>query len=141
MQIDKAIFYCIIKSIGYGDGNMVLQESGEMYLETIYVLRKSKKCVKSVDIVEKLGYSKSSVSRGVNLLKDAGYITIDVNNCINFTELGIEHTENLYEKHKILTECLVEMGVSVKCAENDACRMEHIISEESFQALKMYFKK
>ena len=118
-----------------------IRESGEMYLETILLLSQKKGNVRSVDIVNKLGYSKSSVSKGVNTLKAMGYIRFDENECIHFTESGRRKAEETYERHCTLTELLVKMGVSRERAEEDACRMEHVISEETFSAIKDYLKK
>lgn len=117
---------------------MALLESGEMYLETILLLKRKKPLVKAVDIVEELDYSKSSVSRGVHLLEESGLITIDVNGAIEFTKEGLDYTRSVYEKHRILTEFFVKLGVGAQTAENDACRIEHVISGESFEAIKKY---
>ncbi len=116
-------------------------ESGEMYLETIFLLKQKNDFVRSVDVVAELGYSKSSVSRGVNLLKDRGFITIDENGKIEFTELGLKYTQNIYERHEVLTAFLEKLGVSSDIAENDACRIEHVISGETLEAIKRFNKK
>lgn len=116
-------------------------ESGEMYLETIFLLKQRSDFVRSVDIVAELGYSKSSVSRGVNLLKEKGYITVDENGKIEFTELGLNYTSGIYERHKILTAFLESIGVRADIAENDACRIEHVISPESLAAIKNFVNK
>lgn len=115
---------------------MKIYESGENYLETILILKKSKGSVRSVDIVDELGYSKSSVSRAVNILKDKGLIKIDSNGIIDFTEKGLKYTQEIFERHKTLTKLLVDLGVSEDVAEEDACRIEHVISDESFEAIK-----
>lgn len=115
---------------------MKIYESGENYLETILILKKTKGNVRSVDIVEALGYSKSSVSRAVNILKDKGLITIDDNGIIDFTEKGLKHTQEIFERHNILTEFFINLGVAKEIAEEDACRIEHVISNESLEAIK-----
>lgn len=113
-----------------------IQESGENYLETILVLKRKKGEVRSVDIVEELGYSKSSVSRAVNLLKDNGYIKMSKEGFITFTKKGEDYAVNLYERHQILTKFFVGLGIDPTTAEEDACKIEHVISEEVFQAIK-----
>ncbi|HOO23028.1 MAG TPA: metal-dependent transcriptional regulator [Clostridia bacterium] len=117
-----------------------IYESGEDYLETILKVRQKKGSVRSIDIAEEKKYSKSSVSRAVNLLKKNGYITIDKNGIIDFTELGRNKVENIYERHRFLTETLVKLGIDRETAEADSCRIEHVISEETFSALKNHFK-
>lgn len=118
---------------------MRLQESGEMYLETILVLSKDKQLVRAVDIGEHLGYSKPSVSRAMGLLKSGGYITVAENGHVCLTDTGREVAERIYERHTLLTRALCSLGVGEEIAAEDACRMEHIISEESFQAIKQHF--
>lgn len=115
---------------------MKILESGENYLETIWLLKKRKADVRSVDIVEELGYSKSSVSRAVNILKNKSLITIDANGIINFTPEGFKKAREIFLRHKLLTEFLVFLGVSEDVAEADACRIEHVISEESVVAIR-----
>ena len=115
---------------------MRLQESGEMYLESIYVLSQNGGNVRSIDISEYMGYSKPSVSRAVNLLKSGGYIVMDKDNFICLTDAGREIAEKIYERHTVLTAMLVRMGVSEATAAEDACRMEHAISDETFEAIK-----
>ncbi len=115
---------------------MRLAESGEMYLETIYVLSKKSTSVRSVDIAESMGYSKPSVSRAIGILKKAEYITVDRSGFIALTEKGISTAENLYERHTILTDMLCSLGVSRETAAEDACKIEHVISAESFNAIK-----
>ena len=120
---------------------MSLQESGEMYLETIYVLSKTISGVHSVDISEHMGYSKPSVSRAVNLLKTGGYITIDEDNHITLTETGLEIAEKIYNRHIVLSKMLMALGVPEEIAAEDACRMEHTISDESFEAIRRHVER
>lgn len=117
---------------------MHLQESGEMYLESIYVLSKKLNGVHSIDISEYMGYSKPSVSRAVGLLKNGGYIRIDEENHITLTESGLEIAEKIYERHTILTDMLVYLGVPEEIASRDACKMEHVISDESLEAIRKH---
>ena len=120
---------------------MRLQESGEMYLEAIYVLSKELALVRSIDVSEYLGYSKPSVSRAVGLLKAGEYITVDPDGGLNLTESGREIARKIYERHTLLTALLMKMGVSQEVAAADACKLEHAISDESFQAIKNYAQK
>lgn len=120
---------------------MNLQESGEMYLETIYILSKNNETVRSLDIAEYMGFSKPSVSRAVGILKDGEYILVDKNGYITLTRRGKEIAEKIYERHTILTEYLVRLGVNEKIATEDACKIEHDISDESFEAIKRHVKK
>lgn len=117
---------------------MHLQESGEMYLETIHVLSKSNPTVRSIDIVEHMGYSKPSVSRAVGLLKNGGYIEVDEHGYIQLTEAGLTVAERMYERHTLLQEFLIRLGVDPAVAEDDACKIEHVISDESFDAIKRH---
>ena len=117
---------------------MQLQESGQMYLETIYVLSKTVNGVHSIDISEHMGYSKPSVSRAVNLLKSGGYITVDEENHITLTETGLEIAEKIYNRHIVLSKMLMALGVPEEIAAEDACRMEHTISDESFEAIRRH---
>ena len=120
---------------------MRLQESGEMYLESIYVLAQKGGHVRSIDISEYMGYSKPSVSRAVSLLKNGGYITMDKDNYIHLTETGLEIAEKIYERHTVLSAMLMRIGVSEKTAAEDACRIEHDISDESFEAIKTHVER
>ena len=117
---------------------MVLQESGEMYLESILVLIRQGKAVRSIDIVDYMGYSKPSVSRAVGLLKAGQYIDVDNGGYITLTAAGREVAEKIYERHTLLTRYLEMLGVSAETAAEDACKMEHIISDESFLAIKQH---
>ena len=120
---------------------MRLQESGEMYLESIYRLSLKSDAVRSVDISEYMGYSKPSVSRAVNLLKNGGYIVMDEENYITLTETGREIAEKIYNRHTVLTALLIRLGVSEATASEDACRMEHAISDESFNAIRNHMER
>ena len=120
---------------------MSLYESGQMYLETIYVLSKEKNFVRSIDVGEHMGYSKPSVSRAVSTLKSDGYITVDENGGLKLTEKGLEVAEAMYERHTILTRILMELGVDEETAAEDACRMEHVISDATFAAIKTHLEK
>ena len=117
---------------------MRLQESGEMYLESIYVLSRSQATVRSIDISEYMGYSKPSVSRAVNLLKNGGYITMDKDNLIELTESGLEIAQKIFDRHTLIANLLIRLGVSEKVAAEDACKMEHAISDESFEAIRRH---
>lgn len=113
-----------------------MQESGEMYLETIYLLSKKTNNVRSLDVAEHMGFSKPSVSRAVGLLKKGEYITVDNDGFLKLTPEGLEIAEKIYERHTILTKYLVSIGVSPDVASKDACKMEHVISAETFEAIK-----
>jgi Mn-dependent DtxR family transcriptional regulator len=117
---------------------MQIQESGEMYLETILRLSKDKSSVRAIDISEQMGYSKPSVSRALGLLKQGEYITVDACGHISLTEAGREIAEKIYERHTLLSDFLVTLGVDKETAMEDACRLEHAISDTSFEALKAF---
>ena len=117
---------------------MALQESGEMYLETIYVLSKNHSNVRAIDIGEELGYSRPSVSRAMHLLKDEGLVKTDEYGFVLLTEAGKVLAKRIYERHTVLTEALKYIGVSDKIASEDACRVEHYISDETFDAIKVF---
>ena len=117
---------------------MGIHESGEMYLETIHVLYKKNGHVRSIDVSDHMGYSKPSVSRAMGLLKEGGYITIDKEGFITLTDSGLEVAEKIYERHTILSNLLVALGVSPETAAEDACKIEHAISDESFEAIKQH---
>ena len=120
---------------------MALQESGQMYLETIYVLLQKSNRVRAIDVCEQLGYSKPSVSRALGILKSGEYITVDQDGFIAMTESGREVAEKVYERHTVLSGLLTALGVSEEIASEDACRIEHIISDESFEAIKRYLEQ
>lgn len=113
-------------------------ESEEMYLETILLLQQKNAAVRSIDIARELNYSRPSVSRGVNLLQKKGFIAIEKNGLIRFTETGKAKAESVYERHRVITELLVSTGADRELAEENACRIEHVISEEMFEILKKY---
>ncbi len=117
---------------------MHLQESGEMYLETVYILSKKSESIRSIDICEYMGYSKPSVSRAVGLLKNGGYVTVDEKGYITLTSEGKSVAEKMFERHTMLTDFLVKLGVDKDIASEDACKIEHHISEESFEAIKRH---
>ncbi len=116
-----------------------LQESGEMYLETIIILSGKSNKVRSIDIAEYMGFSKPSVSRAVSILKDEGFIDVDNSGYITLTEKGEKIASNVYEKHVVITNLLIELGVSQEVADKDACRMEHVISDETFKVIKKHY--
>lgn len=118
-----------------------MQESGEMYLETILRLSEKKPTVRAIDIADFMNFSKPSVSRAVGLLKEDGFILIDDNGHISLTEKGKERATTIYERHKVISKILVQIGVSEEVADEDACRIEHYISDETFQAIKKYYKE
>lgn len=117
---------------------MNLQESGEMYLESILVLSKKKDRVRSIDVVEYMGFSKPSVSRAIGLLRGGGYVNMDTDGYLTLTESGLEVASKIYERHSLLSGFLASLGVSEKTADADACKIEHHISDESFAAIKKY---
>lgn len=117
---------------------MVLQESGEMYLESILVLIRQGKAVRSIDIVDYMGYSKPSVSRAVGILRQGGYIHVAEDGGITLTESGQAVAEKIYERHRLLTSFLVKLGVDEKTAAEDACKIEHVISDASMEAIKRH---
>lgn len=120
---------------------MNIQESGEMYLETILILTSESTRVRSIDVVEYMGFSKPSVSRAIGLLKSGGYICVDADGYITLTDAGREIAEKMYDRHRILTDFLIGLGVPEDIATADACKMEHHLSDESFEALKRHLGK
>ena len=120
---------------------MALHESAEMYLETIYQLSQEQHSVRSIDVAESLNYSRASVSRAVGLLKKDGYLEMDEDGFLNLTELGKSTAEKIYERHMILTAALKALGVDEESAAEDACRIEHVISDKSLAAIKAYMKQ
>lgn len=115
---------------------MNLQESGEMYLETIYILTKENPHVRSIDVCDYMSFSKPSVSRAIGLLKSGGYVSVDGDGYLTLTPLGVEVAEKMYMRHNVLTELFVRLGVSREIAEDDACKIEHHLSDETFEAIR-----
>lgn len=120
---------------------MPIQESGEMYIETIYLLTKQKERVRSIDVCEHMGYSKPSVSRAVGLLKSRGHIEVSASGYITLTESGKKVAEKILERHETITAFLKKIGVSPETASEDACKIEHVISDESFAKIKDFTSK
>ena len=118
---------------------MHLQESGEMYLETIYILSQKQDFVRSLDVAEYMHFLKPSVSRAVGLLKSGNYLVVDGNGHLILTDSGLSVAQKIYERHLILTKMFMELGVDEAIATDDACRIEHYISDISFEAIKKHF--
>ena len=117
---------------------MALQESGQMYLETIFVLSRKHAQVRSIDVAEYMGVSKPSVSRAIGLLRESGHVEMDQDGHLTLTDLGRDVAEKMYERHMWLTDFLVQLGVDKQTAADDACKIEHYISDESFEAIKKH---
>lgn len=115
---------------------MHLQESGEMYLETILILSKKLKYVRSLDVAEYMGFSKPSISRAIGLLKSGGYVASDTDGYLSLTKEGLEIADKIYSRHNLITDFLMALGVDRETAADDACKMEHDISDKSFEAMK-----
>ena len=120
---------------------MALLESGEMYLETIYVLSQSSAHVRAIDVGEYMNFSKPSVSRAIGLLKKDGLVVTDESGCLKLTEAGEKKAKSIYERHTVLTRLFVGLGVDEETAVNDACRVEHYISDKTFEAVKAHLAK
>ena len=120
---------------------MSLKESGEMYLETIYILYKSKSSVRSIDVAEYMHFSRASVSRGIGLLKKQEFILMDKDGYITLTEKGEKTAETIYERHTVISKMLKHLGVGEETATKDACRIEHVISDKTFIAIKKHAEK
>lgn len=120
---------------------MKIQESAENYLETILIIKERNGEVRSVDIVKEMGFSKPSVSVAMKNLRENDYITMDAKGFIELTEKGLEIADTMYERHKLFSKWLMELGVSEKTAKEDACRIEHVLSTETFNAIKKYISK
>lgn len=116
-----------------------MHESGEMYLETILILSGDKPAVRSIDVGEYMGFSKPSVSRAVGKLKADGYISVDKSGYITLTESGRAIAERIYDRHNTLEKIFMTMGVDQKIAEDDACKLEHYLSDTTYEAMKKYF--
>ena len=119
---------------------MRLQESGEMYLETILILSEKLEHVRSLDVASYMGFSKPSISRAVSLLKNAGYLLMDQAGYLTLTESGRAVAEKIYERHKVLSRFLIGIGVDEKTAQDDACKVEHYISDVTLQRIKAFTK-
>ncbi len=119
---------------------MHLQESGEMYLETVHVLSKKGGIVRSIDVSEYMGYSKPSVSRAIGLLKNGGYLTVGADGALELTEVGREVAERIYERHTVITDFLSFIGVDRETAAEDACKIEHDISDATLEAIKRHLE-
>ena len=117
---------------------MALHESAEMYLETIYVLTRQSANVRSIDIAEHMSYSKPSISRAVGLLKQGGYVVVDPDGFITLTDEGLAVAKQIFERHTVVSQLLIRLGVSEQTAAEDACKIEHVISDETFLAVKKY---
>ena len=120
---------------------MALHESAEMYLETIYELSQKQASVRSIDVAETMGYSKPSVSRAVGLLKQGGYLLMDKDGFLTLTESGAAIAQKIYERHTVLSRMLMSLGVSKENATEDACKIEHVISDETFDDIKAHLDK
>ena len=120
---------------------MTIQESAEMYLETIYILSKENEYVRSIDIAKKMNFSKPSVSRAMKNLSNEDYISIDGNGYITLLDKGLKIAKKIYERHDVLTKYFIKLGINPKVAEDDACRIEHVISDETFNAIKNLIKE
>ena len=120
---------------------MTLHESAEMYLETIYVLSQQGSTVRSIDVAEYMGYSKPSVSRAVGLLKQGGYVITDEAGFLALTDTGLAAAQRIFERHTLISRTLMALGVSEATAMEDACKIEHVLSEESFAAIKKHAQK
>ncbi len=120
---------------------MSMQESGEMYLETIYILSLQSSAVRSVDVGEYMGFSKPSVSRAIGLLKQNGLVRTDEDGYLKLTEEGEAQAKTIYERHTVLTQLFINLGVDEKTAAADACRIEHYISEQTFDAIKAHMAR
>ena len=119
---------------------MRLQESAEMYLETIYVLSQQKSFVRSIDVAERMGYSKPSVSRAMSLLREGGYITVGGDGALCLTENGTAVAKKIFERHTVLSSMLMALGVDEETAAADACKIEHVISDTTFEAIKNHLR-
>ncbi len=120
---------------------MALHESAEMYLETIYLLSQQQQNVRSIDVAEHMGYSKPSISRAMGLLKQGGYVVVDEDGFLKLTDSGLEVAQKVFERHTIVSRFLMKLGVEEETAVEDACKIEHVISDASLAAIKAYLEK
>ena len=138
LHLQSALKYDILYRYRKGGHPMRLQESAEMYLETIYVLTHQKNVVRSIDVAEHMGYSKPSVSRAMGLLREGGYITVNKEGFLSLTETGEAVARKIFERHTVLSSMLMALGVDEKTASEDACKIEHVISDATFEAIKKH---
>ena len=120
---------------------MALHESAEMYLETIYLLSQQQQNVRSIDVAEYMGYSKPSISRAIGLLKQGGYVVVDDDGFLKLTDSGLEVAQKVFERHTIVSRFLIKLGVEEEIALEDACKIEHVISDASLAAIKDFLEK
>ena len=120
---------------------MAIHESGQMYLETIYILSQKNSYVRAIDVGEQMGFSKPSVSRAMSILKKDGYVNVDKDGAITLTESGLNIALTMYTRHTVLSKMLMELGVDEQTATEDACRIEHVISEKSFAAVQAHMER
>lgn len=120
---------------------MPIHESGQMYLETVYILSQKSTYVRAIDVGEQLGFSKPSVSRALSILKRDGHVSVDDSGAITLTESGLAIAQTMYTRHTILSQMLMKLGVDEKTATEDACRIEHVISEKSFSAVRAHMEQ
>jgi len=120
---------------------MALHESAEMYLETIYLLSQQRQGVRSIDVAEHMGYSKPSISRAMGLLKQGGYVVADEDGFLKLTDSGLKAAQKVFERHTTVSRFLISLGVAEETAVEDACKIEHVISDESLAAIKAYLEK
>ena len=120
---------------------MPIHESGQMYLETIYILSQKSTYVRAIDVGEQLDFSKPSVSRALSILKRDGHVSVDDSGAITLTESGLAIAQTMYTRHTILSQMLMKLGVDEKTATEDACRIEHVISEKSFSAVRAHMEQ
>ena len=120
---------------------MPIHESGQMYMETIYILSQKSTYVRAIDVGEQLGFSKPSVSRALSILKRDGHVSVDDSGAITLTESGLAIAQTMYTRHTILSQMLMKLGVDEKTATEDACRIEHVISEKSFSAVRAHMEQ
>jgi len=134
-------YYIIIQKYLTGGSAMKIQESAENYLETILILSKKSSDVRSIDIVNELDFSKPSVSVAMKKLRENGYVNMDINGYITLTKTGLKIAETMYERHTLLTNYLTSIGVDRETATQDACRIEHVISQQTFEKLREQYRK
>ncbi len=120
---------------------MKIQESAENYLETILMLKKDRGFVRSIDIAHELGFSKASVSVAMKSLREAGYASVDEDGGISLTEKGLEVANRMYERHEVIANVLISLGVDSEVAYEDSCKIEHVISTMTFEKIKEYIEK